>query len=259
MTILFTALFFLASLTAVEPVQGTDGQRADAQAVFEEGIAAFRRGAFDEADLLWRSLLDTELGDDARARLYYDLGNAAWRRGAPHEAIGWYASTLRVDPRHGDAWHNLEFVRAAVGIEPADRGDLRSTANRIAGSLRPGEARWVALLGLVPLVLAFLGEAFIGGLWWRRAAWLGLFLALVGAAPWVWHLTRSELDPLLVVGTPKVTVRSEPRQSLGPIGELQPGDEVERLDSLSGWVRVETPDGLRGWVAEDAVFALPIE
>lgn len=253
---------FLASAgraAAAPPARGTAAPAAQAsvEETFRRGVEAYRRGAFEEAQVLWRSLLDQGLGDDALARVSYDLGNAAYRRGELLEAIGWYTAATRHAPRHADAWANLELARAQAQLPPADRGDLRSTAARLVSALRPAEAR-LLVLAVLALLAAVLGaEAFLGGRAPRRLA-LALALVLVLAAvPWARAVLRAGEAPLLVTATPAALLRSEPRPTLDPIGELEAGDEVRRLDALPGWVRVETAAGLRGWVPEGAVFALP--
>ena len=246
------ALVATLALAAVPDAQTT----ARAAEAFERGVDAYRRGAHAEADTLWRACLEEELTDAERARVAYDLGNAAWRRERVLEAVGWYSVSLRLEPRAADVWHNLELARAAAGLDPADRGDLRSTVKRLLVSLRPHERRLLVLFALVPLALALAAEAFLGGRLWRRLGQGAALLVLLAALPWVHGRMTGDGDPLLVVRAPSVALRSEPRRALAPIGELRAGDEVERVDALPGWVRVEQPDGTRGWVQEEAVFPL---
>ena len=75
---------------------------------FERGVEAYRRGAWSEAEELWRNALTAELPDEDRSRLHYALGNAAWRQGATLEAVVRYTAAVRLDPRSSDAWANLE-------------------------------------------------------------------------------------------------------------------------------------------------------
>ena len=172
------------------------------------------------------------------------------------EAVGWYTACLRLAPRHADAWHNLELVRAEAGLDPADRGDLRSTVQRLLLSLRPEEARLLALcaLGALALVLAF--EAFFGGFLWRALSVVTAAGAVVLCLPFFFRLGDDARDPMLVVRAPTVSLRAEPHSSRDPIASLDAGDEVERIDTLPGWVRVARDDGTRGWVQEEALFPL---
>ena len=127
---------------------------------------------------------------------------------------------------------------------------------RVLEAVTPSEARRFVWLAAGLFGLALLGEALRGGRLWR---WMGLAAATllaVALVPWIYGMAGGDEDPLLVVGTPAVGLRTEPRQALSPIAQLDPGDEVERIDELPGWVRVETTDGTRGWVPEPTVFAL---
>ncbi len=225
-------------------------------AVFEQAVDAYRRGDFAEARVRWESLLDEELTASDRARLCYDLGNAEWRDGDHLRAIGWYTACLRLDPRHPDAWANLEFARSEEGFDPADRGDLRSTARRLLTSWRPAERRLLVLLGVMLLAIPMAVEAFRGGRLWRRASLLALGMLVLLSLPWLHGLTSTDGDPLLVIRTSTLSLRSEPRLELPSTVAVEPAAVVQRIDELPGWVRVETGDHEKGWLQEEAVFAL---
>jgi hypothetical protein len=255
--LLFLALLCGPGLEAQSSSSATSPTISSAQALFERANDAYRRGAWDEAELSWQALLeDPGLAARDRARIALGLGNAAWRQEREMEAIGWYTLARRLDPWSEDARANLELARAKQGLQPAERGDLRSTLARLARIGRPEERRWAVLgaLGLLAVTLA--GEALRGGAAWRRAALGAALVLLVCAIPWLWGLRAPPAGDLLVVAEPAAALRSEPRPTLDPIGQAAAGDEVRRIDALPGWVRVEEKDGTRGWVPERAVFEL---
>lgn len=228
-----------------------------AQASFERGVEAYRRGDYREARAQWQATLGEDIDALGRARVYYDLGNAAWRAGEELAAIACYSAAVRLDPRHAEAWQNLELARAKAGLPPADAGDLAATLRRLLANLRPDERRTLlfAALCLWSVVLAF--EVRFGG-GPARAALLGATLVLVLAAvPWAYgHLARERLAPMLVISKSGVTLRNEPLEARAAVGELASLEEVERIDELPGWVRVERADGQRGWVRSESVFPL---
>jgi len=250
--LLFLACFLSGVTTAASETELVSQDRAG----FDRGVAAYRRGDYAEAEAIWSETLRDALSEETRARIYYNLGNATWRQDEAMEAVGWYSACLRISPRSADAWHNLELVRAEAGLEPADRGDLRSTARRALLSLRPEEARLLALLTLAGLALVLALEAFLGGELLRWLSLLGALAAIVLCLPFFYRLGAEEQDPMLVVRAPSVSMRSEPATSRTPIAELDAGEEVERVDSLPGWIRVTRGDGTRGWVQEEALFPL---
>lgn len=250
MSALLRWLCALALLVPVHRAQGT----------FEEGAEAYRRADYARAEEVWRGLLERDLDPLDRARVYYDLGNAAWRLEKPHEAIACYTAAVRLDPRHADAWRNLEFARAKTGLPPADAGDLRATLRLALASLRPGERRGLLFGALVLWTLLLVAEIRTGGRLLRRALVAGGALVLLAAVPLAWErLVPRPADPMLVVDGGNVALRAEPLDSRPTIGELEALEEVERIDALPGWVRVRRSDGQRGWVRAGALFPLRLE
>jgi hypothetical protein len=234
-------------------------------------VEAFRRGDFETAQNLWAAVLEGEGGSGdttaptvsarERGRVLYDIGNAAYRRGNVLEAVGWYTASLRVRPRDADSWKNLEHARATAKLEPADRGDLASTAWRILSSLTLAESEWLALAGALVLLATLLAEALRGGSLLRRLAFVGLCIALASTAPWLYHRAHDGRDTMLVIEAAEpaghgVDLHSEPRTDATVIGNVAAGEEVERQDELPGWVKVEIPGGSSGWIESKAAFAL---
>lgn len=229
----------------------------DLRGRFEEGLAAYRAEDYVSARSLWTGLLSEPLSVEDRATLLYDLGNLAFREEKTTEAVGWYTACVRLSPRHADAWINLEYARSHAGLPPADQGDLRSTLGRLLGAWTLGEARWIALLGIVPLVLVLLAEALTGERLLLLLAGPALLLWLLSALPLAYH-RAAEVEPAgwMVIAERGSSLTSEPRHGPSPIGSLRAGAEVERIDSMPGWARVRTRDGLRGWLPADDLFDL---
>lgn len=250
---------FAANGSTGGPMTATEANTEDSSAamLFERANDAYRRGAYDEAELTWRALLeDPSLVETDRARIAMNIGNAAWRTDRAMEAVGWYTIAVKLDARNADARANLELARAESGLEPSDRGDLRSTVGRLLNAPRPAERRWAVLGAALLLACALIGEALRGGATWRRsAAFLALVFALV-CVPWIYGMQDRTVDSMLVLARPQASLRSEPRASLPAIGEVRAGDEVERIDELSDWVRVRTHGGQLGWLRSEAVFSL---
>jgi len=240
----------LACASLFTPAEGRD----------QAAIEAFRRGDFDSAASLWTAVLEDSpaLSDAERGRILYDVGNAVYRKGNVVESVGWYTASLRLRPRDADAWKNLEYARATAKLDPADRGDLASTAWRVFTSLTARESRWLALSGVLVGFAALAAEALRGGRVLRRLAWLGLVVALAAASPWVYHRTHDDHDTALVLEATDhgADVRSEPRSDATVVGNVASGAEVERLDELPGWVKVELPGGNSGWIESRAAFSL---
>jgi len=228
-----------------------------APGAFEEGVRAYRDGAYANAHRQWLDVLESDAPVVDRATLCYDLGNAAWRLERPLEAVAWYTAAIRMAPRHQDAWANLEFARSKLDLAPADRGDLQSTLRRLLTILGLAESEWLVLGTALLFAAAGAGWALRGGAFARRAMLAFALLTLVALAPWIHNLRQRDRDPVMVVATGGCQAFSEPREGSSMLARLQPTAVVERIDTtLPGWTRVKLDDGTPAWVEADHVFAL---
>lgn len=225
---------------------------------FDQAVQAYRSGDYESAAALWSGLLSEASGEIDPSVLLYDLGNAAYRLDRPLEAAGWYTAAVRIAPRDGDAWSNLELSRQRARLDPADRGDLASTLRRLLSAVSVAEAEWALLVLALALTAVLAAQALLGGRALRRAAAVLAVALALGCLPWGWRLAQEGGDPLFVVAVGGATIRSEPRLQSPAIGRAEPGSEVEREDALPGWVRVAAADGTRGWVAEDELLSLSV-
>jgi tetratricopeptide (TPR) repeat protein len=223
----------------------------------DEAATAYRAGDYSRAAELWSSALEADgLPAAERARLYHNQGNAAWRRGRVAEAAGWYSASLRLRPRSADTWANLELARASAGWDPQDSGDLRDTLGRVCTSLTASEADGAALLGLVLLALALLGEALRGGVGWRRASYAAVLLLAMSSA-WAYGSRLREVPgECLVTSDDGASLRSEPRREAISLGRLDPGTRAVIVDELPNWVRLRVDDAPASWVERAKIFHL---
>lgn len=254
-------LVLLATLAVVSGARAESSSTraaADAGQRNQRAEQAYRAGDLDEAASEWLAYLDQSVADAPaeRARVLYNLGNVAYRRGQVLESVGWYTAALRLRPRDSDTWRNLEHARTAAKLDPADRGDLAATLARLLTSLTPSESEklFAALLLVWAACLAV--EALRGGRTWRLISILATALVVLGALPLVAVRARDSAEPMLVISPERAAVHSEPRGDAAAVGELAPGDEVERLDALPEWVKVESASGAVGWVKASSVFDL---
>lgn len=233
---------------------------ASVEALYAQGLAAYRAPTPDlaTARASWSAALDkaADLGPATRAQLCKSLGNLAYRQERPLEAAAWFSAAIRLVPRDSDAWNNLEFARSKAGLEPADRGDLAATFERVLHSLTLAEAEWLALFTALALALLIVLRAFVLGRAANRPLWVALVLAPILCSSWIVQWSEASGDPVFVVSTAGVTVGSEPRMAAPKVALLAAGARAQRIEQLAGWVRIETARGERGWVAADSVFAL---
>ena len=230
------------------------------EALYQQGLDAYRAPTPDlaTARAIWTAALDGAAGESAarRAQLCKCLGNVAFRQERPLEAAAWFTAAIGLTPRDRDAWSNLEFARSKAGLEPADRGDLAATFDRVVHALSLAESEWLALgMALILGALVCL-RAFVLGSAATRPLWVALVLACLCSLPWIVQSREAAGDPVFVISTAGVTVASEPRVAAAKVALLSAGARAQRLEQLAGWMRVETEHGERGWMPVDSVLAL---
>ncbi len=224
----------------------------------DPAVLAYRAGDWALAEAEWSAALEAAEHPNERARIAYDLGNVAFRQDQTLRAVAWYTAALRCKPRDADTWANLELARSEAGLEPADRGDLTDTLERLVSSTTLIESEWGVLFALLVLAGCLLGEALRGGVFWRRLCLCSGGLVLVAAVPLGWNLDSANDAALMVVSERAAAARSEPRPDATRLTELEPGSIVERLDELPGWIQVRDPEGKVVWVRDHALFDLTL-
>lgn len=241
------------------------GARAQAQAapatpheLYAAGVQHYRALDYAGARASWTQALEhpDRLDAHGRAQCCKGLGNVAFRQERPLEAAAWFTAAIELSPRDAEAWSNLELARSKAGLEPADRGDLGATLQRVLHALSLAEAEWLALFVALALAAGIVLRALVFG----RAAnrWLGL-AAVLGAfalLPWLVRLREAAHDPLFVQSSAGAALLSEPRIAASKLALLPAGSRALRAETVAGWVRVETEAGTRGWVSGESVFAL---
>jgi hypothetical protein len=279
---LLGVLLFVLSLTAIlapsrtvaaaQLVQASDAPGGEADRLdrlarrFDDGVRAWRRGDREVARGEWLDLLDELPPEPAahrvperrfdRGALLYALGNAAYRAEDELEAVGWYRAAERYWPRSGDLQANLELAAERAGV-PArvPRGPGRALLE-LMREVTPPEARWLALLGLLPLGAALLHEALAGGRGARLLAALAALVSLTLAAPLLTEHFVPIQPETMVIDPEGLALRSEPLADAARIGRLEAGEQVLRLDRLADWVRIENRAGERGWISAAGAFDL---
>jgi hypothetical protein len=245
----------LLALATCAPEAGVD----------QAAIDAYRRGNYDSAKSLWIAALEAGKDESGaplpareRARILHDLGNAAFRLDEPLEAVGWYTASLRLRPRDGETWTNLEHARRTAKLEPADKGDLAATLWRLLTSVTLAESQWIALLAAAAWAAVLALEAWRGGRVYRRLAYVATGLAIASLVPWIVHQSRADRDTILVIAAEEggAGVHSEPRPDAAVVANAAAGVELDRLDELPGWVKVVAPDRTTGWIESRAAFDL---
>jgi len=186
--------------------------------------------------------------------LYYNMGNAAYRSNSIGYAILYFEKTLKLDPSHEDARHNLGFVSRyrLDTFEQVPELFLTSWSRVLVRSL--SESTW-SILALV-LFVVFLGSILIY-LFSQRLPLkkIGFFIALFGLLLFVVSLSsalsshKNIIQPEAgIILSPSVVVRSSPSDSGTELFILHEGTKVKINEEVSGWHNIRVIDGREGWI-----------
>jgi hypothetical protein len=214
----------------------------------DAGAAAWADGDIEGALSEWQPSADGGWGS---GRVKFDVGNAYYRRGDLPRAIAYWRAAGVYRPRTSGVAHNLALARSELTGVPTPVG-APAIWMRI---LTPGE------LGLLGLALATLGSGLLVTRRRRQAArWPGVLASLGGSAVValaVWGWWAQANAPLAVVVDGPAIARSTPDAGAESRMTLEPGAEVAVVQSMRGFLLVETGEDERGWVPEGAVLRIP--
>lgn len=210
-----------------------------ADALFQDGLTAYRAGDFAHAALAFRAAANRK---PATGTLQ-NLGLAEWQQGRAGTAVLAWEQALWLDPFNRAAHSNLRFARRAAQLEAPDL-----TWYEVASSWLP--VNWWAWSASLSLWLA-VGMGTLPGIFrLRKAAWhqaaaaVGLAIFLLSLPAHLGIETRSSLGFVLEKDTP---LRLTPTQDAQLITRLAAG-EPARLERVRGrYLLVRTGRAL-GWL-----------
>ncbi len=231
-----------------------DQIRMDPDSLFRHASTLYQEGDYESALETYRKVLDAGFES---ADLYYNMGNAAFRSNSIGYAILYYEKTLKMDPFHEDARHNLEFVsRYRVDtFEQVPRLFIRVWIEKLV-SIFP-ERTW-SILSLVFFLLVLTSMVlylFSRRLFLKKT---GFFSAMIGLLLFSISLLsgisrhRSIVRPDTgIILAPSVLVRSTPSRSGTELFILHEGTRVELNERVAGWRNIRVEDGREGWIPSD--------
>jgi len=228
----------------------------NSDSLYTQALKLYEEGRYEAAMESWELLV--EEGNEA-AILYYNMGNAAYRSNNIGKAILYYEKTLQLNPGHGDAMHNLEFVsRYKVdAFEEVPTFFLRTWMHKLVKALPEKAWSIMALTFLVLSLAALLLYIFTRGLTLKK---LGFFLALIGLILFFFTLgaaLRSHRDVVkphsAIVLHPSVVIRSTPSESGTDLFILHEGTRIELKEAVGDWYNIRIVDGREGWIPARAM------
>lgn len=220
------------------------GSASAADSLFEQGVQAYRKSDFAEAEQMFRESASKQPASGTLV----NLGIAEWRRGRAGRAILGWEQALWVDPGNDAARNNLAFARNIVQL-----GQPNLTWYEIASTwFRPNVWAWLAWGSLWLAVATMLLPRVLR---WRRAGWqqalaaLGLGVFLLSVPAQVGILTRSRIGIVLDENT---SLRLTPTEEAETVSPLAVGDSTRQVRGRGNFVFVRTSRG-SGWVKREQI------
>jgi len=224
---------------------------AVSDSLYQEANVLYQQGAYEAALSVYQEIIAS--GSES-PDLFYNMGNAAFRSNNIGKAILYYEKSLKLDPSHEDALHNLEYV-SQYRVDAFDQVPelfVKSWIQRLIQSLP--ERTWSILA--ICLFLVFLSSlifyVFSKSLALKKAgfysALLGLVLFGITLASAISQYRSIVRPESAVILSPSVVVRSSPSNSGTELFILHEGTKVQVLEEVSGWHNIRVVDGREGWI-----------
>ena len=230
-----------------------------AQTAWETANQHYADGQYEEAIIGYENLLqDPSVRAEARAEVLYNLGNAYFKTGENARAILAYERCLRLNPRHQDAQHNLQFAQARIidNIEDYQPCFLLQWAQTVRGW--QGEEAWL-LWSVALFILCLVGMfifAFMRQLILRKTAFYTGVAAFCFSLIALWcglslhHRDLIKEEAIIVQGV--VNAKSSPDKSGTDLFVLHEGTKVHIGDRVGEWCEIRVGNNI-GWIRQSAL------
>lgn len=223
----------------------------------------YEAGNYGEASKIYTQLISQGVQSSA---VYFNLGNAYYQQGDLGRAILNYQRAAHLDPRDKDIRSNLEMARdSAVDIYPQEPGGpIILVANLTGNWLAPNETAWLLLslwflLGFLVMIRAQLNSDGA-----RRGVEYVLLLIvlflMIGGLSFGSRVYIERMQPDGVIVAPVVAVSSAPNVEENSDFQLHSGTEVQVIETLGDWIRLELPgEDEDGWIPLEAIELIALD
>jgi hypothetical protein len=228
--------------TGAQPLASADGRFREAGELVRSGDALRGIDAYREL---------AASGHESGS-LYWNWAQAASSRGETGEALWAVLRGREVEPGDRALGRELERLREAANLDPAELAPEPVAALARAG--RRFHLDWLAIaLAAVSVAAHAAARSWPGRTWPARAAWTAAALALLAAAV---PLAGASARPTAVVVRRGAPLLDGASPAARPIGALRQGEVVPVLERSDAYLRVEDSAGARGWAHGDDVWPL---
>lgn len=241
---------FLLSLALSLPFLASAATKAEADILAIRAHEAYASGKYAEA----LALYDSVANDYSSTTLFYNIGNCHFKLGDVPHAILNYERALRLSPGDEDVQANLDLARRQVAdrVNELPTFTLGSTWGRLRGGKDADQwsrrSLWACLGFFIILAVAVaVRQRMLKRVLFGASALALMFTLLAVSFAAVRHAEITD-DSEAIIMTPKVDVRSEPRDGTTVLFVLHKGTKVSVLQEQGGWYEVKLPNGSVGWM-----------
>lgn len=192
------------------------------------------------------------------AGLYYNIGNCYYKAGNYlGMSILYYRKALRLDPSFEDAKVNLSIAKESTldRIDEIPEFILLTWIKSFRDTLSSDAWAWISLVSFFAIAVFVLLFRFGNSVPLRKTSFsLAAVCVLCMIISVIFALNLRDAGASgdeAVITVPVCSVKSTPGSSDQSLFILHEGTEVDVLDSIGGWYRIEIPDGRQGWIEKD--------
>lgn len=221
------------------------------QTAFDEANEQFRQAHFSEATAIYHQIEAEGFENDA---LFYNLGNAYFRQNKMGKAILYYHKTLKVNPNHSDAAHNLLLAEKRVvdKFQPVPTPPIQQVFADVSSV---GSTDFWAITGLGFMLLGVVFFAlFVFGKRRTLISTMAAACIIIGALFQGMAYGKQQLSHQMfaILQQQNVYVKSAPANSAQDLYIIHEGAKLRVHEEFEGWAKVTLPDGRPGWLPTDS-------
>ena len=225
---------------------------SDADSIWNRSVEYYSEG--DYANAL-EGFISLENQGYLSADLYYNIANCYYKAGGyTGKAIVYYQRALRIDPSFEDARVNLAFARnsALDRIEPVPEFVMVTWLRDLRDALTADSWAWMFFIFLLSAAVAVLLFVYAPRPDLRKVSFaLSIVLVIFSASSLAFTLSsnawRNSRDGAVVI-SPVTSVKSSPAEMAPPLFVIHEGTDVDIIETVGDWDRIELADGRQGWL-----------
>jgi len=217
---------------------------------FEKANAFYQKAQYDSAQMRYQTWADSLYAPE----FCYNLANTYFQEKKWAEAVYYYEKTLKIDPAHSDALHNLQVVQSQLADDFATQEVFPvQISKRLLALVLPKTWYFIALFFACAALLSALWFVFFCKTpFWRKLALGKVFTQTLLALLFLWIAQKSSQnlqDPQwVIIFENNATLYAEPSSNSPVVHQLHEGTKLLYMQENAQYFEVRTPIGTQGWL-----------